>query len=257
MAKTAGTGGHASNRERGALVQLRAYLTQQDLGPESRLPPERELSKLLGVSRGDLRKAFAILEAEGMIWRRVGKGTFVGPQPKSNLINLYNVAQRSSPKEVMRTRILLEPLIAAEAALNATTEDTQALRRCLANSRNSSNWREYETSDNQLHQNIALATHNSVLIALYEALNSVRRAVNWGILRRDRVKPPKDHHSFADHEAIVSAISARDRTGATRAMEQHLLLVEHRMFELKIKENHPVDAPGETLIHSLSTAYTN
>jgi len=64
-----------------ALTQLRAYLAQRELPPEARLPPERELSEILGVSRGELRKALAILEGQGELWRHVGKGTFVGARP--------------------------------------------------------------------------------------------------------------------------------------------------------------------------------
>ncbi|TIW47875.1 MAG: GntR family transcriptional regulator, partial [Mesorhizobium sp.] len=67
-----GNGGHA------ALVQLQAYLAQMDHAGETRLPAERELSESLGVSRGDLRKALAVLEKDGRIWRHVGRGTFVG-----------------------------------------------------------------------------------------------------------------------------------------------------------------------------------
>ena len=40
-----------------ALTQLRAFVAQQDVASETRLPPERELCEMLGVSRGELRKA--------------------------------------------------------------------------------------------------------------------------------------------------------------------------------------------------------
>src|SRR3546814_17448234 len=64
----------------GALTQLRAYLAQRDLPANSRLPPERELCDILGVSRGELRKALAAMESNGELWRNVGKGTFLGPR---------------------------------------------------------------------------------------------------------------------------------------------------------------------------------
>jgi len=60
----------------GALIQLKAWLSQSNLPKDGRLPPEREFADLLGVSRGDLRKALATLEKNGELWRRVGKGTF-------------------------------------------------------------------------------------------------------------------------------------------------------------------------------------
>ena len=66
------------NDAQSALIQLRAYLAQQRLPVNSRLPPERELCRALGVTRTAVRNALATLEAEGQLWRHVGKGTFVG-----------------------------------------------------------------------------------------------------------------------------------------------------------------------------------
>ncbi|WP_164125975.1 GntR family transcriptional regulator, partial [Stenotrophomonas maltophilia] len=63
--------------EQGTLTQLRAYLAQTEMGPQGRLPPERDLAAVLDVSRAELRKALAALEAEGQLWRHVGKGTFL------------------------------------------------------------------------------------------------------------------------------------------------------------------------------------
>lgn len=217
-------------RKDGALVQLRAYLAKEDLPPGSRLPPERELSEFLGVTRGDLRKAIALLEAEGQVWRHVGKGTFLGPKPIDTVVNLQGVDQRTNPAEVMRARILMETALAREAALNANRADIEAMQRCLKASRTAKSWRQYETSDNQLHQLIAEATHNSLLIALYDALNAVRRTIAWGRMRSSQGGPPADHHSFADHEAIVEAISERDIAGAERAMLKHLSVVEQKLL---------------------------
>ena len=54
----------------GALTQLRAWLAQRDFSENGRLPPERQLIDILGVSRGDLRKALAALETSiGMLAR--------------------------------------------------------------------------------------------------------------------------------------------------------------------------------------------
>lgn len=83
----------------------------------------------------------------------------------------------------MRTGLLMETAIAREAALNANRADIEAMQRCLKASRAARTWRQYETSDNQLHQLIAEATHNNLLVALYDALNSVRRTIVWGRMR--------------------------------------------------------------------------
>jgi len=105
------------------------------------------------------------------------------------------------------------------------------MRRCLRASRASKTWRQYETTDNQLHQLIAEATHNSLLVAMYDALNAVRRTIVWGRMRSSEGGPPEDHHSFIEHERIVSAIEERDIEGASRAMYEHLRGVEYRLMD--------------------------
>lgn len=229
-------------RKDGVLVQLRAYLARQELAAGSRLPPERELSELLGVSRGELRKALEELEKEGQVWRHVGKGTFIGPKPVEALLTLQNLEQLTNPAEVMRMRLLMETAIAREAALNAKRADIDAMQQCLKASRASQTWRQYETTDNQLHQLMAQATHNNLLVAFYDALNAVRRTIAWGRRRSTTGGPPTDHHSFLEHEAIVAAIADRDIEGAGRAMYEHLRMVEYRLLAPSLQAFPEIDA---------------
>jgi DNA-binding FadR family transcriptional regulator len=214
-----------------ALVQLRAYLAQQDLSPNARLPPERELCGILGVRRGELRKALAVLEREGQLWRHVGKGTFLGARPRLEVGRLEEVIELTNPREVMRARLVIEPEIAREATLSATAEDVRRMHSCMARSRECASWREYENWDNQLHRTIAEACRNAALLHLFDTLNAIRRAVVWGRLRKGPDRPPPDHHSFAEHEAVVRAIEQRDQIAAPRAMHEHLRSVERHLFE--------------------------
>lgn len=217
----------------GALTQLRAWLAQRDLPANTRLPPERELCELLGVSRGELRKALAVLEGEGELWRHVGKGTFLGARPAEEASSIAAMANLTNPAEVMRTRALLEPQVAGEAAVNATAADIAALDLCLERSVQSRSWRQYENWDNRLHRTITVAAHNSLLLAMFDTLNAVRRAVVWGRLRVDPAGPPADHHSFAEHMAIVAAIRDRDREAAASAMRRHLAAVEANLMRVR------------------------
>ncbi len=221
----------------GALTQLRAYLARQRLPANTKLPAEREFGDMLGVSRGDLRKALAILEREGEVWRHVGKGTFVGSKPTEELFSVAAIAEQTSPDEVMRTRILLEPVIAREAALNATPDDIHEMRKCLTASRRARSWRHYENWDNSLHTAIAQAARNKLLLALFNAMNTVRRAVVWGQLRPAIVKPLSSHHSFAEHETIVAAIEERDLETAESAMARHLISVQKHILEAQQAAN--------------------
>lgn len=228
----------AADRDGGqsALVQLRAFLAQEGLEPNTRLPPERELAEMLGVSRGDLRKGLAVLEEQGELWRHVGKGTFVGARPVGDLASVAAIAHDTSPAEVMRARLVIEPEIAREAALNATAADIRVLQRCAASARNAATWRQYENWDNQLHRGIAEASHNALLLAIFDTINGVRRAVVWGRLRDDLPRPPADHHSFGDHDAIVTAISERNRNEAASRMRLHLQRVQERLIESRDRD---------------------
>lgn len=218
-------GGHS------ALVQLRAYLSQRELAANDRLPAERELADILGVSRGDLRKALAKLEENGELWRHVGKGTFVGARPVADIASIAEVAGQTSPAEVMRARLVIEPELAREAALHATTGDLEAMRLCALGGRRAESWRQYEDWDNRLHRAVAEASKNALLLAVFDTMNAVRRTVVWGRLRNERTLPPGDHHSFADHDAIIAAIEERNLAGAATAMRDHLRRVEANLID--------------------------
>ena len=212
-----------------ALARLRTYLAQIEMPLDSRLPPERELAETLGVTRAGLRKALAVLESENQIWRHVGKGTFIGSRPIETMADVAAITRRTNPTEVMRTRLVLEPEVARMAALNATSSHIAEMRLCMQRTRAAQTWRQYEAWDNRLHRVIAESTQNSLLLALLDTLNAVRRAVVWGRLRVDKVKPAANHHSFDDHEAIVAAIEDRDLNRAAAAMRAHLENVERNL----------------------------
>ncbi len=74
-----GASGADEHSERGlALVeQIIAHAMATGLGPNGRLPTERQLAHDLGVTRSSIRYALGILEARGDISREVGRGTYL------------------------------------------------------------------------------------------------------------------------------------------------------------------------------------
>ncbi|GHC78991.1 FadR/GntR family transcriptional regulator [Limoniibacter endophyticus] len=215
---------------RAAYTQLIAYMGQNDLGDQTRLPPERELVDILGVTRGALRKALALAESEGRIWRHVGKGTFIGSKPTILENPKSDFIRQMSPIEVIRARLTLEPALAREAALNASKADLEELSLCARRCREAKTWRKYENWDNQLHIAVAGATQNRLLVILFDHLNTVRRTVVWGRTRDDSSGPPPAHHSFNEHDAIVAAIHERDPLTAEAAMRTHIESVSGKLL---------------------------
>jgi len=224
-------GGAAAFPETGggaALDRLRAFLGEVPL--DGRLPPERDLAVTLGVSRAELRKALSALERDGVLWRHVGKGTFLGSRPIDTVADVAAMTRRTNPSEVMQARLSLEPEIVRLAALNATAADVAEMRNCIARTHQAETWRQYEAWDNRLHRTIGEAAQNGLLLGLLDTLNAVRRAVTWGRLRQEPLRPSPDHHSFAEHDEIVQAIADRDPARAAAAMRAHLRSVGRNLL---------------------------
>ncbi len=219
----------AMNNEPTALVSLRGYLARQDISLNSRLPPERELCRQLGTSRTALRKALAVLEAEGQIWRHVGRGTFIGARPVLNIGDIEYLSGRTSPAQVMESRLAIEPQLARLAALHGTQADFAEMRLCNRRCRAAREWRVYEAWDNKFHRAVAAATHNTLLVSLFDTLNTVRRSTVWGQLRSTTL-PPADHASFHEHDALYEAIAGRDPDLAAERMRIHLRTVRDRVL---------------------------
>jgi DNA-binding FadR family transcriptional regulator len=139
------------------------------------------------------------------------------------------LASKTNPAQVMRARMALEPELAGLAAVNASDDEIAQLKDLSARCKSASNWREYELYDALLHREIAVCAHNMVLLALTDLLTEVRRSVTWGRPRPEGDKPPETHHSFADHDRVIDAITHREPIKAANAMRQHLQKVEDRL----------------------------
>ncbi len=219
-----------------ALQRLNKLLAGDKYPVNSRLPAERQLSISLGISRGALREGLAILEAEGKVWRHVGKGTFVGNRPLRQVHGVGPVNQHTSPAEVMEVRLLIEPRIANLAAIRAKTDDIAHMKRCLDKLERSlrkgdsaNEGRIYDKWDGTLHLAIAEATQNSLLIALYEGINSARSLYIWGRLQTAALTKRRWRLYGEQHRALVDAIACRDPAGAEQHMRHHLETVQNNL----------------------------
>ncbi|MEE4189335.1 MAG: FCD domain-containing protein [Roseobacter sp.] len=214
--------------------RVRGFIMSGAFRPGDRLPAERHLIGELGMPRGALRRALDALEREGLIWRHVGKGTFLardGAASESGVVDwTIDVARQITPLRMVRARLCIEPALAGEAALNASAEKVARMRIALDRASAASNWEDYKTQDDLFHRAIAEASDNELLVGLFDQLNRVRRAVAFGVVTRDTPRPAESHSSFAEHEAIAAAIERRDRNGAQEAMRSHLISVSKRLF---------------------------
>jgi DNA-binding FadR family transcriptional regulator len=219
------------SRRDDSLEKLTQLLGSGRYPAQSRLPPERELAGLLGVSRSGLREGLEMLEAEGRIWRHVGKGTYVGPRPLEGASGLDLLTSMTSPAEVLEIRLLFEPLIARLAAIRATAAEIENMRRLLDKSDGARDAKAWELWDGTLHRAVAQAAHNDLLLAIFDAFNAMRSQTAWSRLRVAALNPQRLALYRRQHRAYVAAIAARDPSAAEAAMRLHIDNVKHNLLE--------------------------
>lgn len=205
-----------------ALERLRQLVREHREDAEWRLPAERELALSMGLGRRAVRRAMEVLEAEGVVWRQQGKGTFIGRRPAIQPLLMGNLAERTNPLEVMEARLQIEPALARMAALRCSADDIEALRRLAQKTCSAHDNDGWELWDSAFHRRIAECAGNGLLLSLFDVVQTIRREPDWRRLRARARSDESRDISFREHEAIVEAIAARDASGAERAMRRHL-----------------------------------
>jgi DNA-binding FadR family transcriptional regulator len=214
------------------LTRLRELIEATGRSGEQRLPPEPKLGDMLGVSRGKLRTLLKRVEEEGLIWRHVGKGTFVGPRDLST--------ETASPlpislDDIMDARLVLEPQLAAQAALHSTGADVQALEACLVEMTTAQSLAMWRRLDERLHRLIAEASHNTLLLLLYDTL---RTQSHGGLGTRIEAvfgapTAAPTAASNGEHRRLVDAIRDHDPERAEQLMRDHIRSVRTKLFGLR------------------------
>ena len=217
--------------EQEILKKLKGLMAGSQFTRQNRLPPERILSANLGLSRSALRKALAVLEREGKIWRHVGRGTFLGARPESTPEDVAQVSAGTNPAEIMETRLILEPKLAALTALRATQNDLAEMEVCLKRSRETSEAKGFEKWDEQLHWRIAKAADNALLATLFAVIHKMRQSNIWGSLKEASLTHARRRSYLQQHQEIFEALKTRNAVRAERLMREHLETVRSHLLE--------------------------
>lgn len=209
------------------VFDVRSYLldvlNHGGVGPDGRLPTERELSERTGASRRVIRRVLATLEAQGLIWRQQGKGTFAG-QPVAPVSALAaQISDTSDPMEVMEARLCIEPEIAALCATRATPDDVARMWTLARHVYEVEDDEMTELWDSALHRLIAQCAGNRPLQTAFALLDDTRSSEVWQDARTKARTDQSLQESHAQHIAIVSAIEAGDAHAARKAMRVHLM----------------------------------
>ena len=214
--------------------QVTELVARGEFKPGDRLPPERDLAKMLAVSRPTVREAMIALEIAGLVEVRVGAGTFVTDKASTN----GNANTRlfegvgSSPMELIAARRTVEPQVAALAAQLATNEEVAAIAETIDMIAAATDTPSHRSADHKFHVRIGLASHNNILTAvvdecwaeMYSPMFERMGAITGLIVAR--CSPQQRDTTVAEHEAVYRAIAAHDPAAARAAMDAHLAGVE-------------------------------
>jgi GntR family transcriptional repressor for pyruvate dehydrogenase complex len=205
-----------------AAQMIRQMIVSGELKPGQQLPPERELCETLGISRPTVRETLRSLMAVNILESRHGAGTFVTSLDPRTLTEPLRFVMALSPAtvtELFEARLLIEPELAAMAATRATGEQRLGLAECVRRTHESAAEPEAMLElDIQLHQLIAAAAGNELLVRMLETLNGLARDSRSVTV----TVPGVAEVTAREHEAIAQAVINGDPEAARAAMTQHL-----------------------------------
>ncbi len=196
-----------------------------------KLPVEKQLAEIFGVSRATLREALAVLESEGWITTKHGGGTFIRKiqrtvKPLTGLIG----GDRTDLLELLELRKILESEVATLAASRATTQDIADLNQAHHKMEAAiSQGLDTAEADYEFHYALASATHNSTIAKVVSTLHDSY----YDIVRTGSHHPskPRDYERvLAEHTAILNAVENHQGAKAKKQMLIHLESI-HRLLE--------------------------
>jgi GntR family transcriptional repressor for pyruvate dehydrogenase complex len=219
------------------VMHIERLIQSGQLRPGDRLPAERELARLIKVSRPSVRAGLRSLAAVGILESRHGAGSFITagpPRLSSGPLSLLASLHGFTRDDMFDARRVLEMGAARLAAERATGDDMATMSEEVAGMFASmQDPQAFLVHDVRFHRAVAMASHNPVLAALVEMVSTMVYE-----RRRLTVERARDLKESAEmHRRIYAAIRDRDAEKARREMSEHLDLA--RMAQASEEQTEP------------------
>ena len=203
--------------------QIEGSILKGELSEGSQLPAERDLAKQFGVSRTAVREAIKALQEKGLVDAIPGRGTFVtngtsNPMRRS-LDRIIKSGETDGWAYLAEVREILEPEIAALAAIRSDDQDLAAMRDAVAIMDQAGRDSDaYVEADLDFHLALAEAAANPIVLSLIDSI--------VGLLREQRLRIFRigggPERGQCHHKRILEAIERHDPKEARAAMQAHL-----------------------------------
>jgi GntR family transcriptional repressor for pyruvate dehydrogenase complex len=215
------------------IENLISLIKKQSLKIGDKLPPERQLCEMIGVSRPILREALKALQVMNIIGIRQGAGAYVKSlEPKDVVEHLDIVFHLDSSlyHDLYEARRILEGSVARTAALRITDEEIQKIEESIRQAAaRMEDEQLFFQKDLELHEMILKAAGNRVLPVFMQSINK------FSLMMREKTnaRPDVRQKVIRDHELILEALKKRDPGQTAAAMEQHIANVENAFFKIE------------------------
>lgn len=202
---------------------LKEMISSGELHPGGKLPPERELAKRFTVNRASIRQALKALDIMGVVHQRVGDGTYLTLDASSTLrapLDFLILVDGISFQELFEARRIIEPELAARAALRRTEEDIADLENAVSamEKHPDVDAAGLAKQDLTFHEIIWRAAGNRVCQRMFSSLyGALSRSLAVTTSLRDEGMP------IAAHREICTAIRDSNAGRARELMTDHLL----------------------------------
>ena len=214
--------------------QIKNLISQGKLGPGQRIPSERELASLLGVSRPSVREAIMVLDAKGFLESKQGGGTYVRSLADATMADpLASMVERRDPRmlhALTEVRIGLETWSAYLAAKRAEKPELDRLRELytiMVEHAEQGRWN--PEVDFQFHLTITAASHNTLQVHVLNTIQNLFQSTIMLALGEFYSKEGYIDQLLNHHREILEAIEAREPERAREWMMKHLTLVEDKL----------------------------
>lgn len=218
-----------SSHGAGGIGLVFAYLREQilarNLTDGSRLPPERDLAVLLGISRPILREALRALSMIGVVEIRHGAGTILRRPDATALGDFFAFAMLQDvpvAEDVMEARIAVECQAGRLACARATATDFDVLQAALEHiAATVDDVEAGARADHAFHTALVAAAHAPVLTALYTALAEPLAITHR--YRRDTTPRTDEFKAYVidDHRRILVALVERNVERLDAVLRHH------------------------------------
>ena len=223
---------------------IRLWITEQNVAPGEKLPPEAQLIELFGVSKGTIREALKALEIQGLIRVRTGPGggasvTRVPTERTLELLGNHFYARDLSLRDIYAMRKVLEPELAAAVCGRLSTEDLDRLEAemcfCSCEPMATPVDHAQRLSELDFHDILAEACPNELLGMQCRFINSLLK--NLAVCRRIYEHPHEDLRKRASsyHQDLAAAFRRDDPTSARAIMREHMMHAEEFMLECEAR----------------------